>query len=263
MDKKTALQSLVYINQMIGECYLVGGAVRHIIDTSIKIDDLDFCTPLLPDKVIEKAIDANIDYNDEYKLFGKITLKLFSGNIPCEITTFRIDKYFDGSRYPEVTFIDNLETDLLRRDFTINAIAYSHKNEIIDPLQGLSDLNKKTLKFIADPITKISEDPIRILRLIKYTLKLNFIVEDKSKKACVQEIYQIKKLTKRQIEKEIKSILALKVPMKLVIDKFKEYNLFRAYYGIEIEYNESTIKIIDSNKSNFDKYREILNLYQL
>ncbi|WP_320130819.1 CCA tRNA nucleotidyltransferase [uncultured Sphaerochaeta sp.] len=152
--------------------FIVGGAIRdHLL--GLQNDDYDFTTDADPQEVISlfpHVIPTGIDHG---------TVTVIFENQMFEVTTFRTDgDYVDGRHPSSVTFIRNLEEDLKRRDFTINAFAVDCSNgNIIDKHEGTKDLKNKMIRAIGDPHLRFSEDALRILRGCRLASKLNFSIE--------------------------------------------------------------------------------------
>lgn len=172
-----------------GELGLVGGCVRDS-ELGLEPKDYDFCTNLLPDEVEQLARGVGRHTYSVGKRFGTIGFKVpvdwnDDGNIEfvyVEVTTYRTEKYRDGSRKPEVEFGTDLREDLMRRDFTINSLWYGSKDpeqepELLDLFAGRLDLDDRLIKSVGDPKKMLSDDPLRILRAIRFACKYNFNIE--------------------------------------------------------------------------------------
>lgn len=160
---------LAQVEAIISPVYLVGGPVRDAL-LGKQPQDFDYTTPLLPEQVEERIRAAG---RRPYKMgarFGTLGFKL-DGSL-VEVTTFRDEVYKPGSRYPEVTFGCNLEEDLARRDFTINAIAYN--GELHDPFDGRADLEQRIIRAVGSPTKRMTEDPLRMLRAARFCAQLGF-----------------------------------------------------------------------------------------
>jgi poly(A) polymerase len=157
---------------------LVGGPVRDALLNRLG-NDLDFTTNAKPEetkKILKKWAD---DIWDVGIKFGTIGAK--KSEITFEVTTYRADSYEADSRKPEVNFGDNIEGDLLRRDFTVNAMAIeltTEQPEFIDPHNGVTDLLRKVLRTPTKPEVSFSDDPLRMLRAARFAAQLNFAIED-------------------------------------------------------------------------------------
>lgn len=184
-----------------GELGLVGGCVRDS-ELGLKPKDYDFCTNLTPERVEELAKQAGRHVYTVGKRFGTIGFKVpvLEHNdydydngwgpqwhtketfVYVEVTTYRTEKYKDGSRKPEVEFGTDLREDLLRRDFTINSLWYGSKDpeqepELLDLFAGRLDLDDRLIKSVGDPKKMLSDDPLRILRAVRFACKYNFNIE--------------------------------------------------------------------------------------
>jgi poly(A) polymerase len=141
--------------------------------------DWDFTTDALPEvtkKILKKWAD---DIWDVGIKFGTIGAK--KSDITFEVTTYRADSYESDSRKPEVNFGDNISGDLIRRDFTVNAMAIeltTDEPEFIDPHNGVTDLLRKVLRTPTKPEISFSDDPLRMLRAARFAAQLNFTIED-------------------------------------------------------------------------------------
>ncbi len=169
--------------------YIVGGAVRdHLL--GIENEDFDFTTDAKPEEVMQlfnAVIPTGIDH-------GTVTVRFEKHSF--EVTTFRSEGSYQDGRHPSsVTFLTNLEEDLKRRDFTINAFAVDlNDSKIIDLNGGKKDLKQRTIKAIGDPRERFEEDGLRILRACRFAGKLNFnITEDtlKAMHACRENLRNV------------------------------------------------------------------------
>ena len=175
------LQSLGY------QAYFVGGAVRDLLIDK-PIHDIDITTNATPTQ-IKKAFKHIENYSGEKH--GTVLAFLDDKSEPIEITTFRIDgDYLDG-RHPEnVSFTNDLKEDLARRDFTINSLALNKEGEVIDFFDGLSDLDRKTIKAVGNPDKRFEEDGLRMIRAIRFAAQLDFVIE----KSTLESIKKNKEL---------------------------------------------------------------------
>ena len=192
------------------EFYLVGGAVRDgILD--IPTNDFDFTTNATPEESIELLKKNNYKTTEVGKAFG--TIELYDQERVVHITTFRKDTYKTDSRNPEIENATDLITDLSRRDFTINSIAYSlETNELIDPFSGLKDLASGTISTPDDPIISFSDDPLRMLRVCRFVSTHGFSPDNETYVAMKENIERIKIVTKERIRDEINKLLVGKSP---------------------------------------------------
>lgn len=156
------------------KAYLVGGSVRDLLMEK-PIKDIDITTNATPLQIIECSIENNLKYIETGIKHGTDTI-LYK-DVPMEVTTFRVDKKCDG-RHCEVEFVKSLEEDLLRRDFTINAIAMNMQRDNIDLFNGLQDIQNKIIRAVGNPTLRFEEDKLRALRAIRFSTTLDFTIED-------------------------------------------------------------------------------------
>lgn len=184
--------------------YLVGGVVRDILLKRPQ-KDWDFTTNATPDYILKLFPDGF--YNNQ---FGTVGIKTELGVI--EVTTMRKEGIYKDSRHPsEVVWTENIEEDLARRDFTINAMALEVKDskpEIIDPFKGKSDLDKRTIRAVGDPDKRFQEDALRLIRAIRFASQLNFEIEEKTLESIRKNAELIKNISWERIHDELFKILA-------------------------------------------------------
>lgn len=186
-----------------GEGYIVGGSVRDIL-LGVSPKDYDFTTNIAYSTLKELFKDYNP--KEIGKHFGILMIKI--NGIHYEIAKFRKDIGILNGRHPEsVKFVDEIAEDLKRRDFTINAMAYSRKNGLIDLYNGSSDIKSKLIRFVGDPGLRIKEDALRILRAVRFVSALGFDLETETKKAILKNKLQLKKISKERIREEFSKIL--------------------------------------------------------
>ena len=178
----------------------VGGSVRDEL-LGLETTDFDFATDATPDDIIKFLPDINTTFAK----YGCIKYKGQFGR--AEITTFREESDYIDFRHPKVIkFVKTIEEDYKRRDFTINAIYKDINNVIIDPSNGLEDLKNKLICFIGDPVKRIKEDPLRILRAKRFANNLCFKIEEKTQKAIDEYSYLLEKLNRDKVQAEMKKI---------------------------------------------------------
>ena len=190
------------------ELYLVGGSVRDAL-LGRPLTDLDFTTDARPEqmqKILRPWGDALWDTGIE---FG--TLGVNKGDQRLEITTFRADTYDQVSRNPEVRFGDTLHDDLVRRDFTVNAMAVritaDGPADFADPLGGLAALRARTLDTPAAPETSFGDDPLRMLRAARFVSQLQFTVAPRVLAALVEMAPQLGRITAERVAAELDKLL--------------------------------------------------------
>lgn len=185
------------------EAYAVGGCVR---DALLKrpCSDYDITTSALPDEV-KKAL-YGITVIETGISHGTVTA-VVNGN-PVEITTYREDLSYSDHRRPDaVRFSRTLSADLARRDFTINALAYSEKDGIIDLYGGRTDLERGIIRAVGDANTRFNEDALRILRALRFSSQLGFEVEEKTAAACLSNCELLSFVSKERIYAELKKLI--------------------------------------------------------
>ena len=182
--------------------YIVGGAVRDFL-LGIKSSDYDFCTDALPEQVMSmfrKVIPTGIKHGTVTVLFKKESF---------EVTTFRTEGAYSDQRHPDsVTFVRNLQEDLSRRDFTVNAFAANCLDgQIIDLFDGYKDLKDKVIRAIGDPLKRFEEDALRMMRLARFCSKLGFSADSKTKEAATKLCENIKAVSNERIFDELSKTL--------------------------------------------------------
>lgn len=181
------------------QIFVVGGAVRDAL-LKKSVDNWDFTTNAIPDEIRKLFPDSF--YNNIYG-----TVSIPKDKIIFEITPFRKESNYSDSRHPEkIEWAKTIEEDLSRRDFTINAIAYDGKN-IIDPYVGQKDLENKLIKAVGDPDIRFKEDALRLLRAVRFTSQLGFLIEDSTRDSIQKNAGLITKISWERIRDEFLKIL--------------------------------------------------------
>lgn len=204
------------LQEKFPKTFVVGGAVRNLL-LNKKIIDVDLATSATPVEVI-KLLKANkIPYSDQHKSLG-IIIAFGSGKNSkqkLEIATFRKEVY-GKSRFPKVSFIKNPRLDSQRRDFTINALYYSvADNSILDFHGGIADLQKKQIKFIGKPLTRIKEDPLRIVRAYRFQIQYKLNLEKQTAKVLDENKIIVKKISNSRVKREINALTSMQQQKKL------------------------------------------------
>ena len=186
-----------------GSGFLVGGAVRDMI-IGRNPGDYDFATDIEYSRLRE--IFADYSPKEVGAHFGILMIKLNGKSY--EIARFRKEKGVYNSRHPkEIKFINSIDEDLARRDFTINALAYNEKTGIIDLYKGKKDLKYKTIRFVGNPKLRIEEDALRIMRAFRFISKLGFSLDKKTAEAIYEKRRFLGKISKERIFDELSQIL--------------------------------------------------------
>ncbi len=235
-----------------GNGFLVGGAVRDLI---MRRDpgDYDFATDIEYSRL--KKIFADYSPKEVGAHFGILLIKVNGKSY--EIARFRKEKGVYNSRHPkEIKFIDNIDEDLARRDFTMNALAYSEKIGVIDLYGGKTDIKNGIIRFVGDPNLRIEEDALRIMRAFRFISKLGFTLDKKTAEAIHKKRKFLNKISKERIFDELSKILlgsyakkALCEMKKLgilgfIIPEFKQMKTFK--FGSFKEKNNLFSHIVDT-----------------
>ena len=186
--------------------YLVGGGVRDAL-LGKPVTDWDVATDALPERLLELFPAGGYDNR-----FG--TVRVPSGEMELEVTTFRRDhQYADHRRPDSVTFTDSLEEDLERRDFTVNAIAWS-RDGLADPTGGLVDLSAGVLRAVGDPSLRFDEDALRLLRAARLAAQLDFTIEPSTLAAMSATASTVQHVSAERIGEELRKILRTAAPTR-------------------------------------------------
>lgn len=208
---ENALSILKRINNMGYKAYIVGGYPR---DRVLNIDsmDIDICTNMRPEEIKRefKIIKDN-------RRYGSMVIEDI---YQYEITTFRSDLYLD-SRYPLITYVDSLILDLHRRDFIINTLCIDYNGEYVDLMDSLSDIKRGIIRTVGPADIKFKEDPLRIIRAIRFSLDLNFKLDSDIIESIKKNISLLDNISNKRMEKEINKFK----------DKEKGIHLLNEYLG--------------------------------
>ena len=181
--------------------YLVGGCVRDIYLNRTP-HDWDIATSAST-SIVEAFFEKTYMTGER---FGTVTVALGDGR--AEVTTFRTDGVYRDGRHPEtVEYTADIVSDLSRRDFTCNAMALSMTGELIDPFNGLNDINNCIIRCVGNPETRFSEDALRMLRAFRFSAQLSFEIESSTKAAVLKLAEKIKKISAERIRDELEKTL--------------------------------------------------------
>ncbi len=214
------LQPVVHIRmplpEVVSECirtltaagfpaYAVGGCVRDT-QLGLPVHDYDLCTSATPDEITEVFSQFPlVRAGEKHGTVGVV----IDGTV-YEITTFRTEGEYKDNRHPAwVSFVDDLEQDLARRDFTINAMAYSPVSGLQDPWHGTTDLKKKILRAVGDPEQRFKEDALRILRGVRFSIRFGLTPDAKTKKAMLSQAPLMDNLARERVFGELCKILTI------------------------------------------------------
>lgn len=191
------------------EAYVVGGCVRDSI-LGRTPEDWDITTSARPEEVkrlFRRTIDTGIEH-------GTVTVMLDKEGF--EVTTYRVDGKYEDSRHPkEVTFTPNLEEDLKRRDFTINAMAYNDSQGLQDIFGGIEDLEAGRIRCVGEPTERFSEDALRILRGVRFSAQLGFTIDPATRAAMKQLAPSLVAISAERIQTELVKLLVSPHPEQL------------------------------------------------
>lgn len=221
--------------------YLCGGAVRSYL-MGTEPHDYDFCTPAEPDEIERLIKESGKRVYLTGKRYGTLGCKVEVDEVfhIVELTTFRSETYKPGDRKPEVQYVKSLHEDLSRRDFCCNAIAMRLTKghlRIIDPFCGQEDIENKIIRAVGHPKTRFKEDPLRILRCIRFVCKLGFTIEEETFKKMTKMSVHILDISKERIIMEIDKILQSK-DIRKGLELLWETNVFKwVLPEIALQYN--------------------------
>lgn len=197
------------LNQNGYEAFAVGGCVRDTL-LGRTPGDWDITTSARPEQVkalFRRTIDTGIQH-------GTVTVML--ERTGYEVTTYRIDGEYEDGRHPrQVEFTSDLLEDLKRRDFTINAMAYSHETGIVDAFGGMEDLEKRVIRCVGEPMERFEEDALRILRAIRFSAQLDFSIEEKTREAITRIAPNLAKVSRERVQMELTKLLCSDHPEQI------------------------------------------------
>ncbi len=191
------------------EAFAVGGCVRDTL-LGREPEDWDITTsasPLQVKELFRRTIDTGIQHG---------TVTVMKSHNSYEVTTYRIDGEYEDGRHPKsVQFTASLTEDLQRRDFTINAMAYSHETGIVDEFGGIEDLKSGIIRCVGNPLERFTEDALRILRAIRFSAQLNFKIEPKTREGISTIAPNMENISKERIQAELTKLLLSDYPEKI------------------------------------------------
>ncbi|MDD6074644.1 MAG: polynucleotide adenylyltransferase, partial [Clostridium sp.] len=195
------------------EAYAVGGCVRDTLLGRIP-GDWDITTSAKPQEVkavFGRTIDTGLQHG---------TVTVMRDHVGYEITTYRIDGEYEDGRHPkEVAFTSSLEEDLKRRDFTINAMAYSPETGIVDIFGGVEDLRRGVIRCVGIARERFTEDALRILRAIRFSAQLDFSIEEETWKALSEIAPNLAHVSKERIAVELTKTLLSHHPERILMTR--------------------------------------------
>lgn len=199
------------------EAYLVGGCVRDVL-LGKEPKDWDVTTNAKPEEI--QKLFSNTYYTNKFGTVGVVNEKFSHETLKViEVTPYRIESEYSDFRHPdEVIFTSNLQDDLKRRDFTMNAIAYDpSKGHLVDPYNGQGDIKDMTIRAVGIPSDRFREDALRILRAVRFSIELEFAISSETMEAMEKEAELVKKISAERICDEFTKIIMSSNPMAGII----------------------------------------------
>ena len=218
--KNEALEFVNLIKDNGFQAYLVGGCVRDFL-LGIEPLDYDVTTSALPSQIIDifsncKIIPTGIKHG---------TVTVIYKNIPFEVTTFRTDGLYLDNRHPDsVNFTNELKDDVSRRDFTINSICFD--DEVVDYYNGIEDLNNKIIKSVGDPLVRFEEDALRIIRALRFSVKLGFDIDSNTSNAIHEKKHLLNNVSIERINSEMDKMFMYNC--EIIVKKY--YDIFEVIF---------------------------------
>lgn len=201
-------EAMLRLEQNGEEAWLVGGCVRDRL-LGRPVHDYDLTVSCLPDRTAWLFRDHRlVEDGRKHGTIGVVT----EGGV-LEMTTFRADGEYRDHRHPEsVRFVPDLREDLARRDFTINAMAYSAEEGLCDPFGGREDLARGVVRAVGEPLRRFGEDALRILRLYRFAARFGFAIDEATEAAAKQLASHLDCVSAERIEEELNKLLAAPQP---------------------------------------------------
>ena len=221
MNKIKEFQQLAQLFKSHGfNLFLTGGTVRDYL-LNKELIDMDAVTDATPFEVI--SFLSNVDTT--FAHLGSLKYKNENG-IKFDITTLREESSYLDSRHPsKITFVKDLKIDYLRRDFTINAMYMDAELNVIDYSGGRQDLSNHILRMVGDPDTRLKEDPLRILRAIRFALMFNLVIEPSLFEAMRDRFYLLSNITDAKIRSEIDKIKEDDINLKYKKELLSDFDI--------------------------------------
>ena len=202
------------------DAYLVGGCVRDMY-LGRTPHDFDITTNATPEQIKGRLAIADIPFTRVGEKHGTIVARM--NDEEYEITTYRKDCGYEDGRHPDkVEFVSDIKEDLARRDFTMNAMAYDPIDNIfIDPFDGRKDCDGKLIRTVGDPIARFSEDGLRIMRALRFSVTLGFDIGRETNEAMARSESMLDSVSKERITEELRKMLTSGMPVSKQLDTFR------------------------------------------
>ena len=196
------VKAILHTLQTAGyEAYAVGGCIRDSLLGRIP-DDWDITTSAKPEEtkaLFGRTVDTGIRH-------GTVTVMRHGRGY--EVTTYRVDGEYEDGRHPkEVTFTASLKEDLKRRDFTVNAMAYNEKDGLVDLFGGRQDLERGIIRCVGDANERFSEDALRIMRAVRFSAQLGFVIENGTREAIRSHAENLRQVSAERIQIELTKLV--------------------------------------------------------
>ncbi|MDX1358507.1 MAG: hypothetical protein R3232_06735 [Clostridia bacterium] len=257
------------------KAYFVGGCVRDAL-IGREAKDFDIATDAMPEDV-KNIFEVNFDTGLK---FGSVTI-LYGGHY-YDVTTMRAESGYSDSRHPDsLEYTDDIKLDLKRRDFTVNAMAFSFDDGHLDLFGGVTDLNKKSIKAVGIPKKRFQEDALRMLRAVRFSCELDFTIEPKTHKAIEKNAKGIALISKERIYSEFKRAVLSDYPGNMYylrstgLDRNIEPNLRACVYHnipnekdliVRLAYifknKETAIKALEALKTDKQTFFNVLKVIE-
>jgi tRNA nucleotidyltransferase (CCA-adding enzyme) len=234
------VQVLNKLNNSGFEAYFVGGALRDAV-LDLPINDVDITTSATPEQTMEvfsahKVLPVGLEHGTVVVMFGEE---------PIEITSFRKDGEYSDSRHPDkVEFTTSLGEDVERRDFTINSLAYNPETGLVDLVGGVNDINNRIIRTVGDPDKRFQEDPLRIMRGLRFASKLGFEIEKETEESIFRNKGLLKHISAERIQKEFNGLIMGKGSKEILVKYAPVIKEFFPEIGPMVGFNQHNKKHI-------------------
>lgn len=193
---EAAIQVLKKVNNLEYEAYIVGGYPRDLY-RGVQNEDIDICS-----NIKKEILLSNFEVLSSTP-FGSFIIKY--NRFSFQFTLFRKEIY-TTNRYPKISYVSSLFEDLMRRDFIMNTLCIDSNHNYIDLMNAKKDIDQKIIRVVGDIDTKMKEDPLRIVRALRFSVDLDFTIEPHLKEYIINHKEILKNLSKTRIEKEIEKV---------------------------------------------------------
>ena len=240
------LEIMSVIREYGATSYVVGGCVRDSI-LGREPHDWDICTSMLPGKLLVEFEEKGYRVIPTGLQHGTITVHLNGNNY--EITTFRRDGEYSDGRHPDtVEFTSDLIYDLERRDFTINAMAYNSEEGLVDPYCGYEDIQDRRIRCVGNPDDRFQEDGLRILRALRFSVQLNFFIDEFTEMSMLDNKELINNISIERINSEF---------VKMIDAEYISSFVIYSYNRIISEFIPEIVSMVSFDQHNPYHYLDV------